>query len=240
MIGSGTVLDTARFRYLLSEHLHVDSGSVHAMIIGEHGDSELAVWSGASVSGIEIHHFCEIRGFFDHEKEMNRIYRQVRDSAYEIIERKGATYYGVAMLWDGSARASSVMNMRCFRVGAAVRGIWPEGSLYQRSLYCGRQRPGAGAGDPAERERTGGAGAFRAADPAGAAGSRDGLRRPCGNSGKLNLDEKQFWRTVLFWRRRPRHRENHTAFFRLQEFVLDNCAYTVYTVYIQTNRGMTI
>ncbi len=97
VIGSGTVLDTARFRYLLSEHLHVDSGSVHAMIIGEHGDSELAVWSGASVSGIEIHHFCEIRGFFDHEKEMNRIYRQVRDSAYEIIERKGATYYGVAM-----------------------------------------------------------------------------------------------------------------------------------------------
>ena len=70
VIGSGTVLDTARFRYLLSEHLHVDSGSVHAMIIGEHGDSELAVWSGASVSGIEIHHFCEIRGFFDHEKQM--------------------------------------------------------------------------------------------------------------------------------------------------------------------------
>ena len=49
------------------------------------------------MSGIEIHHFCEIRGFFDHEKQMNRIYRQVRDSAYEIIERKGATYYGVAM-----------------------------------------------------------------------------------------------------------------------------------------------
>ncbi|MCI8991627.1 MAG: L-lactate dehydrogenase [Eubacterium sp.] len=97
VIGSGTVLDSARFRYLLSEHLHVDSRSVHAMIIGEHGDSELAVWSGANVSGINIHDFCEIRGFFDHKKEMERIYFQVRDSAYRIIERKGATYYGVAM-----------------------------------------------------------------------------------------------------------------------------------------------
>ena len=97
VIGSGTVLDTARFRYLLSEHLNVDSSSVHAMIIGEHGDSELAVWSGANVWGIEINHFCEIRGFFNHQQEMDRIYRQVRDSAYEIIEKKGATYYGVAM-----------------------------------------------------------------------------------------------------------------------------------------------
>ena len=97
VIGSGTVLDTARFRYLLSEHLHVDSGSVHAMIIGEHGDSELAVWSGANVAGIEINHFCEMRGYFEHRREMERIYCRVRDSAYEIIEKKGATYYGVAM-----------------------------------------------------------------------------------------------------------------------------------------------
>lgn len=97
VIGSGTVLDTARLRYLLSEHLNVNSNSVHAMIIGEHGDSELAVWSGANVSGIEINHFCEIRGFYNHQQEMNRIYRQVRDSAYEIIDKKGATYYGVAM-----------------------------------------------------------------------------------------------------------------------------------------------
>lgn len=97
VLGSGTVLDSARFRYLLGEHLHVDSRSVHATIIGEHGDSELAVWSGANVSGIEINDFCELRGHYNHREAMEQIYRTVRDSAYEIIERKGATYYGIAM-----------------------------------------------------------------------------------------------------------------------------------------------
>ena len=97
VIGSGTVLDTARLKYLLGEHLQVDSRSIHAFIIGEHGDSELAVWSSANVSGIGINDFCELRGHYEHDEAMDRIYRTVRDSAYEIIERKGATYYGVAM-----------------------------------------------------------------------------------------------------------------------------------------------
>lgn len=97
VIGSGTVLDTARLKQLLAQHLDVDSRSVHAVIIGEHGDSELAVWSGANISGIDLDHFCEIRGHFDHDASMKRIYEDVRDSAYEIIERKGATYYGIAM-----------------------------------------------------------------------------------------------------------------------------------------------
>ena len=97
VIGSGTVLDTARLKYILGRHLDVDSRSVHAVIIGEHGDSELAVWSGANVSGIDLNHFCEIRGHFQHDESMQRIYEDVRDSAYEIIKRKGATYYGIAM-----------------------------------------------------------------------------------------------------------------------------------------------
>lgn len=97
VFGSGTVLDSARFRYLLGEHLQVDSKSVHAVIIGEHGDSELAVWSGANVSGIQVNDFCELRGHYAHEEAMERIYQNVRDSAYEIIKKKGATYYGVAM-----------------------------------------------------------------------------------------------------------------------------------------------
>ena len=97
VIGSGTVLDTARLKYLLSRHLDVDSRSIHAFIIGEHGDSELAVWSAANVSGIPLNHFCELRGYFEHMESMDRIYQSVRDSAYEIIEKKGATYYGVAM-----------------------------------------------------------------------------------------------------------------------------------------------
>lgn len=97
VIGSGTVLDTARLKYLLSRHLNVDARSVHAVIIGEHGDSELAVWSGANISGIDLTPFCELRGYMNDEENMRKIYENVRDSAYEIIERKGATYYGIAM-----------------------------------------------------------------------------------------------------------------------------------------------
>ena len=97
VFGSGTVLDTARLKYQVGRHLDVDSRSVHAVIIGEHGDSELPVWSGANVSGIDLNHFCELRGHFNHEASMERLYEEVRDSAYEIIERKGATYYGIAL-----------------------------------------------------------------------------------------------------------------------------------------------
>ena len=97
VIGSGTVLDTARLKYVLGRHLQVDPRDVHAYIIGEHGDSELAVWSGAQVAGIHINHFCELRGHFEHQAAMERLAQEVKDSAYEIIERKGATYYGVAV-----------------------------------------------------------------------------------------------------------------------------------------------
>ena len=97
VIGSGTVLDTARLKYLLSRHLGVDGRSVHAVVIGEHGDSELAVWSGANVSGIGLDHFCELRGHFDHAAAMKKIYEDVRDSAYRIIENKGATNYAISM-----------------------------------------------------------------------------------------------------------------------------------------------
>ena len=97
VIGSGTVLDTARLKYVLGKHLQVDPRDIHAYIIGEHGDSELVVWSGAQVAGIHIHPFCELRGHFNHEEAMERLAQEVRDSAYEIIERKGATYYGVAV-----------------------------------------------------------------------------------------------------------------------------------------------
>ena len=97
VFGSGTVLDTARLKYLLGEHLGVDSRSVHAFIIGEHGDSEIAAWSSANVSGIELNTFCEMRGQFNHNKDMREIADSVKNSAYEIIEKKGATYYGIAM-----------------------------------------------------------------------------------------------------------------------------------------------
>ncbi len=97
VIGSGTVLDTARLKYELGNHLNVDSRSIHAFIIGEHGDSEIAAWSSANVSGIPLNKFCEMRGHFNHDEAMKRIAENVKNSAYEIIEKKRATYYGVAM-----------------------------------------------------------------------------------------------------------------------------------------------
>lgn len=97
VIGSGTVLDTARLKYLISKHLDIDAKNVHAIIIGEHGDSELVTWSIANISGIPLSDFCSIRGFHNHEKGMREIHESVRNSAYEIIKRKGATYYGVAI-----------------------------------------------------------------------------------------------------------------------------------------------
>lgn len=97
VFGSGTVLDTARFKYLISRHLDVDAKNVHGVIIGEHGDSEVPVWSITNISGIPLNDFCELRGHKNHKDGMKQIYENVRDSAYQIIERKGATYYGVAM-----------------------------------------------------------------------------------------------------------------------------------------------
>ena len=98
VFGSGTVLDTARLKYLLGEHLGVDARSVHAFILGEHGDSEIAAFSSANVSGIELKKFCDFACKTDkHEEAMKEIAEDVKLSAYEIIKKKGATYYGIAM-----------------------------------------------------------------------------------------------------------------------------------------------
>ena len=100
VIGSGTVLDTARLKYEVGELLEVDSRGVHAYIVGEHGDSEIAAFSSANVSGVPLKDFCKIRSDIDSSmlKEATKeIAERVKNSAYEIIERKQATYYGIAM-----------------------------------------------------------------------------------------------------------------------------------------------
>ena len=97
VFGSGTVLDTARLKHQLSRYLGVDSRNIHAFIIGEHGDSELAVWSSANVSGIDLDRFLALRGHTAYDRALQTMYENVRDSAYQIIERKGSTYYGIAM-----------------------------------------------------------------------------------------------------------------------------------------------
>ncbi|WP_312458404.1 L-lactate dehydrogenase [Proteiniclasticum sp.] len=97
VFGSGTTLDTARLKYLLGERLSVDARSVHAWIIGEHGDSQIAAWSSANVSGVPLSDFCSMRGFTEHDQNMEDIAEDVKNSAYRIIEKKKATYYGVAV-----------------------------------------------------------------------------------------------------------------------------------------------
>jgi len=96
VIGSGTILDTARFRHLLSQYFGVDSRSVHAFIIGEHGDSEVPVWSLANIAGMRLEEFCAAQGRVCDWKELHGIFEQTRDAAYHIIARKQATYYAVA------------------------------------------------------------------------------------------------------------------------------------------------
>jgi len=95
VFGSGTILDTARFRYLLSQHFGVDARSVHAYIIGEHGDSEVPVWSLANIAGMHIPEFCAFNGYNCNDPELENIFERTRDAAYQIISRKGATYYAI-------------------------------------------------------------------------------------------------------------------------------------------------
>jgi L-lactate dehydrogenase len=97
VIGSGTILDTARFRYLLGTHYSVDPRSVHAYIVGEHGDSELALWSLANIGGVRLREFKGANGQRYDEASLDRIFDQTRSAAYEIIQRKSATYYAIGL-----------------------------------------------------------------------------------------------------------------------------------------------
>jgi L-lactate dehydrogenase len=97
VIGSGTILDTARFRSLLSARFNLDARSVHAYIIGEHGDSELAVWSSANIAGMPLDDYCRLVSGDFCSDDRAKMAEQVRNEGYEILSRKGATYYGVAI-----------------------------------------------------------------------------------------------------------------------------------------------
>lgn len=129
VIGSGTVLDTARLKYLLGAHLGVDSRSVHAFIIGEHGDSELAVWSSANISGVDLDSFCDICGACDGET-LHRLYEEVRTSAYKVIEKKGATYYAIALAVTRIARAIVREEHSVLPVSAYVNGHYGVSDVY--------------------------------------------------------------------------------------------------------------
>ncbi|MBM7650047.1 L-lactate dehydrogenase [Bacillus ectoiniformans] len=96
VIGSGTILDSARFRFLLGDYFSIDTRNVHAYIIGEHGDTELPVWSHANIGGRTVSEWLDSSSGKT-QKDLDEIFVNVRDAAYHIIERKGATYYGIAM-----------------------------------------------------------------------------------------------------------------------------------------------
>jgi len=97
VIGSGTLLDTSRFRYLLSEHCRVATQNVHAYIIGEHGDSEVAAWSATSVAGMPFELFCQGCPCGCTLGDKDEIFQSVKNAAYEIIEKKGATFYAIGL-----------------------------------------------------------------------------------------------------------------------------------------------
>lgn len=103
VLGSGTTLDTARFRVLLGKQTGIDSHHVHAYVVGEHGDSEVLSWSSVRVGGLPLEDFCRIRNVSFTQADRDRIDEQVRRAAYHIIQGKGATYYGI-----GSALARIV------------------------------------------------------------------------------------------------------------------------------------
>ncbi|WP_316572024.1 L-lactate dehydrogenase [Neobacillus sp. YIM B06451] len=129
VIGSGTILDTARFRFLLGEYFDVDPRNVHAYIIGEHGDTELPVWSHADIAGMKIGEWAKKKNDFKPE-ELDTIFLNVRDAAYHIIERKGATYYGIAMGLVRLTKAVLGNENSVLTVSAFLQGEYGQEDLY--------------------------------------------------------------------------------------------------------------
>lgn len=124
VIGSGTVLDTARFRSLLAKKLNIDARSVHAYIIGEHGDSEVPIWSTVNVAGVKL-----VSEGWDHlsiteQKELTAIFERVKNSAYEIIKRKGYTSYGIGLAVTDMVKAIVRSQERVLTVSSLVNGLY--------------------------------------------------------------------------------------------------------------------
>jgi L-lactate dehydrogenase len=97
VIGSGTILDTARFRYILSQRCGISANSIHAYVIGEHGDSGVPIFSSASIAGSPLSLLCANSTSPCNQNWQEEVTAQVRRAAYEIINRKGATYYGIGL-----------------------------------------------------------------------------------------------------------------------------------------------
>ncbi|RLL44918.1 L-lactate dehydrogenase [Oceanobacillus piezotolerans] len=129
VIGSGTILDTARFRYSLGEYFQIAPTNVHAYIIGEHGDSELPVYSSASLGATPIKNIINRSDEYKLE-DLDVIFTNVRDAAYKIIESKGATYYGIAMGLVRITKAILTNENSILTISAHLSGKYGEDDVY--------------------------------------------------------------------------------------------------------------
>lgn len=129
VIGTGTILDTARFRYLLGEYFHIDIRNVHGYIIGEHGDSELPVWSHTQVGAIPMDRYAGMKDIANHP-DMKHIVERVKNAAYEIIDRKGATYYGIGLGMVRLTRAILNNENSILTVSASLEGQYSTDDIY--------------------------------------------------------------------------------------------------------------
>ena len=124
VIGSGTVLDTARFRSLLGKKLDIDSRSVHAYIIGEHGDSEVPIWSTANVAGMKLVRESWEKLPSAEQEQLNSVFEQVKNAAYEIIKRKGYTSYAIGLAVTDIVKAILKSQERVLTVSSFIDGLY--------------------------------------------------------------------------------------------------------------------
>ncbi|MCL6590018.1 MAG: L-lactate dehydrogenase [Firmicutes bacterium] len=146
VIGSGTVLDTARFRFLISNHCQVDPSNVHAYIIGEHGDSEVPVWSLANIAGVRFSEYCPVcncNGNCNHQFPRERIFNEVKAAAYRIIEGKGATYYAIGLALVEIVESILRNEYSVLTVSTLMTGEYGLEDVYL-SLPCVLSRKGVG------------------------------------------------------------------------------------------------
>lgn len=129
VIGSGTSLDTARFRQEIAQIVNVDARNVHSYILGEHGDTEFPVWSHANIGGLQIYEWIKDNPGTDEEALVN-IFFKVRDSAYEIISRKGATFYGIAVALTRICQAILSDSQSIFPLSVYLDGEYDEHDVY--------------------------------------------------------------------------------------------------------------
>ncbi len=124
VIGSGTALDSARFRFLLGQYLGVDPRSVHAYILGEHGDTEVPIWSAAHIAGVALPDFCAMVGRQYDPAAMQGIFEQVRNAAYQLIERKGVSNFAIGLALTSIVQAILHDEQRALPVSTLVEDYY--------------------------------------------------------------------------------------------------------------------